>query len=87
MAVNPFLKRIMNTKTEDVVHSSAYAQAQNQSGFGAASSESFEQRMKREKNRQLIKGYGESSVVGKTFNSGPRPKTFTPPPKSPGVSR
>lgn len=92
MEVNPFLKRLMKAKKEDVIHSSAYASAQNQCGMGAASTISFEERMKIEQNRQKIKGYGTSSVVGKAMGGGPRPKTYDGAarpslPRNPGISR
>lgn len=84
MDVNPFLKRLMKAKKEDVIHSSAYGSAQNQGGIGAASSESFQDRMKREKNRTIVRGYGDSQVATSAMGNAPRPKTYTPPAK--GIS-
>ena len=81
MEVNPFLKRLMKAKKEDVIHSSAYGAVQNQGGIGSASTESFRDRMKMEKNRTMVRGYGDSSVATSAMGNAPRPKTYTPPAK------
>lgn len=73
---NPLLKHMMKAKTEDVIHSSAYAQVQNQQGIGSASTESFADRMKIEKNRTRIRAYGDSKVVNDSFGQAPRPKVY-----------
>ena len=57
------LKRLMKEKKEDVVHSSAYAEAQNQGGIGAVSAQSFNQRRNIDQNRSVIRKYGDSKVV------------------------
>lgn len=59
------IKRIANTTTGDVAHSSGYAQAQNAGNFGAAggSNSSFEQRQAINDNRQNIQAYGRSQVA------------------------
>ncbi len=100
MERNPFLKRLMKAQTEDVVHSSAYAQAQNQKRIGVASMRGFEERMRMENNRTTIKGYKDSEVVNKSFVSAragkvalsaqepTAQKPVTPPArKNPGISR
>ena len=63
---NPFLKRLMKDEKEDIVHSSTYAQAQNDGGIGAASSESFEKRRKIDMERTQVRRYGESKVAHRT---------------------
>ena len=73
---NPFLKRLIKEKTEDVVHSSAYAKAQNPGGMGASSAESFAARMRLEQNRQKIRGYGDSRIANAAIGQAPRAKAF-----------
>lgn len=68
----------MKAKTEDVVHSSAYAQAQNKEGIGVASTRGFDERMRMEKNRTAVKGYGDSEVVNDSRENAPRAKTYDP---------
>ena len=63
MEKNPFLHRLMKDKKDDIVHSSAYAEAQNSEGIGAASVQSFEDRKKIEANRTTIQGYRDSRLV------------------------
>lgn len=102
MTNNPFLKRLMKAKMEDVAHSSAYAKAQNPGVMGSASAESFGARMMMEQNRKNVRGYGDSRVVSDMRAGAPRAKTFegaagaggtntkpvTPPiRKNPGISR
>ena len=76
MDKNPLLKYVMKSKTEDVMHSSAYAKAQNGEGFGTSSSKSFEERMKMEQNRTRVRAYGESKLMNDSFGHGPRAKTY-----------
>ena len=67
MALNTgMIKRITNTTTGDVAHSSGYAYAQNSGNFGAAGGNktSFEQRQSIDSNRQKIQSYGHSQVAG-----------------------
>lgn len=63
MEKNLFLHRLMKEKKEDVVHSSAYAEAQNGGEIGTASAQSFEERQKIEQNRTMIQGYRDSKVI------------------------
>ncbi|MBR3172835.1 hypothetical protein IKF21_02930 [Candidatus Saccharibacteria bacterium] len=63
MDKNPFLDRLMKEESKDVVHSSAYAQAQNAEGIGAASTQSFATRRAIEQNRKMVRGYRDSKVV------------------------
>lgn len=60
---NLLSKFVFKDKKDDVVHSSAYGVAQNEGGIGAASTQSFAQRMEIERNRQNIKGYRDARVV------------------------
>ena len=67
---NPFLKRLMKDTKSDVVHSSAYAKAQNAGGIGSASVQSFAERQAIESNRTIVKGYKDSRVVNDAIGSG-----------------
>ena len=63
------LKRIINKKKEDVIHSSAYAEAQNQGGIGASSVQSFGQRRAIDQHRSVVRRYSDSKIAtesGKT---------------------
>ena len=65
----------MKDKKEDVVHTSAYASAQNK-GIGASSTESFAKRRVIDQNRTIIKRYNDSQVVTETQANAPKPKTY-----------
>ncbi len=81
---NPFLKRLIKEKKEDVVHSSAYAQAQNEGKIGSASVESFAKRLSIDRNRQVVRRYGDSQIVNEAWgNAGMRAKKYEAPQKSP----
>ena len=101
MSIN-IIKRVMKDDKEDIFHSSAYGKAQNGAGMGASSTESFAARRKIDQNRQVVKGYGNSNLVGQAIGNGPRAKAYTPPtpstqgspaparplpPRNPGISR
>ena len=73
---NLFLKRLMKVKSGDVLHSSAYARAQNSGMVGATSVESFDTRINIEQNRKNIRGYGDSRVVNDAFSSASRAKVL-----------
>lgn len=63
------LKRIMDEKKEDVIHSSAYAEAQNQGGIGSSSMQSFGQRRAIDQHRSVVRRYSDSKIAtesGKT---------------------
>lgn len=77
MDKNPFLHRLIKEKKEDVVHSSAYAQAQN-AGIGASSTQSFEKRREIDQNRTVVRGYGDSKIVSEAPSNAPRAKTYDP---------
>lgn len=66
MDKNPFLKFVMKDKTEDVIHSSTYANAQNAHGMGTTDSMSFSQRMAIESNRKIVRSYRDSKIVNET---------------------
>lgn len=83
---NPFLKYVMKDEKEDVFHSSAYAKAQNGAGIGAASTESFQTRVKIDQNRTKVRGYGDSGIMTGVRANGPHAKTYTPPEKNLGNS-
>lgn len=81
-------KYIIKKKTKDVIHSSVYAKAQNSDGIGAASTQSFSNRMSIEKNRSRIRGYNDSRVVSQArASSGIKSKTYDTPEKEGVVSR
>ncbi len=76
-------KYIIKDNKEEIFHSSAYSRAQNGGSMGSASTESFATRLAREQNRQVIQGYGHSSIATSSIKSGAsRPKTFTPEPNA-----
>ena len=79
---NPFLKRIMKTKKKDIFHSSTFGQVQNGSSLGAASGQSFNQRMSVERNRKLVRGYSDARVLNGAYSSAPKAKKFEVPPKT-----
>ena len=66
MGKNPFLKYVMKDKTENVIHSSAYANAQNADRMGTTDSMSFSQRMAIESNRKIVRSYRDSKIVNET---------------------
>lgn len=76
---NPFIKYVMKEKKEDIFHSSAYGKAQNGEAIGAASTEGFNDRMKIDRNRQIVKGYNDSRVVNGAYANGPKAKKYVPP--------
>ena len=64
MALNSrLIKRITKTTSNDVIHSSGYAQAQNSGNMGVVSAQSFEERLDLEKNRTTIQAYKQSQVA------------------------
>ena len=56
-------KFLIRDKKEDVFHSSGYAKMQAGSGMGASSAESFAHRLKMERNRKMVRKYGDSRIV------------------------
>ena len=62
MKINPLLKFMSNVKSEDVLHSSGYARAQNERSFGASGGMSFEKRQEIEQNRKMVGGYDKSML-------------------------
>ena len=68
-----------NDKKEDIFHTSAYGKAQSGSGIGAASAQSYNQRMAIQQNRQVIRGYEDAGIVNQARSNGPRAKAYTPP--------
>lgn len=75
---NPFIKYLMREQKEDIFHSSAYGKAQNAGAIGAASTESFEERMKVERNRKIVQGYNDSRIVNGAYMNGPKAKKYVP---------
>ena len=73
---NPFLKRLMKDKKEDVVHSYTYASAQNK-GIGSASTITFSERQKINQNRSVIQGYSDAKLVRDSLSNGPKAKTYS----------
>ena len=77
--VDIFSKYVMKDEDKsEVFHSSAYGQAQNGASMGSASTESFEARRNQDRNRQFIKGYNDSKVMGSAFSPAARPATVQP---------
>ena len=77
MEKNPLLNRLMNEETADVVHSSAYAEAQNAEKMGVASMVDFAKRQAIEENRKMVGGYRDSRIVceARGANAGDRKST------------
>lgn len=75
---NPFIKYLMKEQKENIFHSSAYGKAQNAGAIGAASTESFEERMKVEQNRKIVQGYNDSRIVNGVYMNGPKAKKYVP---------
>lgn len=84
---NPFLKYVIKDSKEDVFHSSAYAKAQNGASLGAASTETYQARVNVNNNRQVVRGYNESSIMRGVSANGPRAKVYTPPEKPMGAGK
>lgn len=82
---NPFLKYMMKEKKENIFHSSAYGKAQNAEAIGTTSVESFEARMRMEKNRQIVHGYNDSRIANSMYSNGPRAKKYVPVEKKDGM--
>ncbi len=89
--VDIFSKYVMKDENKsEVFHSSAYGQAQNGESLGAASTESFEARRSQDHNRQYIRSYNDSGVMGSAFSPVARPaavKPATPSAPHPQMSR
>lgn len=73
---NPFLKRLMKEKSQDVIHSSAYGEAQNSGKMGVASAQSFAARQAIEQSRSQVRGYRDSKIVTEEGNRVARAATF-----------
>ena len=76
MDKNPFLHRLMKEKKEDVVHSSAFSEAQNDGKIGSASTSSFSEKINIEQNRKVVKGYSDSKIVGETWGNKSKAKVY-----------
>ena len=75
---NPFLKYVVKEEKDNIFHSSAYGKAQNEGAIGTASTESFEDRLKVEHNRKVVRGYNDSQIVNAAYANGPKAKQYTP---------
>ncbi len=73
---NPFLKRLIKEETKDVVHTSAYGEAQNSGKMGTTSTASFLDRLKIDRNRSKVRGYNDSKIVNETRENGPQAKKY-----------
>lgn len=64
----PLFKRMMSgDRQQEYFHSSGYAQAQNGSGMGAVSAQSFQERKAIEDRRKFVQGYRNARLVGEGF--------------------
>ena len=82
---NSFIKYVRKERKEDIFHSSEYGKAQSAEVIGTASSETFSDRMRMERNRQIVRGYNDSRVATGAYANGPRAKKYIPPEKKDGV--
>lgn len=86
MALN-LRDKVVKSDDDTVFHSNSFASFANGNRVGAVSSETFEQRKRREKQRKVIAGY-QTSNIGRPFaatnQSGPALSrslsNFSPPP-------
>ena len=69
-------------KKVDFFHSSAYGKAQSGGVMGSTSAESFNDRMKIDRNRTVVRRYDDSKLVALSKENGPRAKKYIPPEKS-----
>lgn len=76
---NLWSKFVIREKKDDVVHSSAYGRAQNGGAIGTASAQGFDERIKIEQNRQVVRGYNDSRVAAQAYNARPRARTYEKP--------
>lgn len=76
MALNgKIIQRVTGVKSSDVMHSSGYANTQNAGNFGAASTESFSERLEIEKNREIVQSYNRAKVAQRA-NMMPKARTY-----------
>ena len=76
---NPFLKYLMKEKKENIFHSSEYGRAQSAGIMGTTSTQSFEERMKVDKNRQIVQSYNDSRIVSGSRMNRPKAKEYVLP--------
>ena len=74
-----FVNFLIREKKRDIFHSSGYGKAQSGDKIGTTSSESFNERLKVDKNRQLIKRYNDSRVAAQRFNNSARAGRYVTP--------
>lgn len=55
-------KHIINNDTNSIFHTSGYAQVASGNRLGAINTQTFEERQRIERNRQLVAGYNRSSI-------------------------
>jgi hypothetical protein len=60
-------KHIITNDSNSLFHTSGYAQVANGNRLGAINTQTFEERQKIERNRQLIAGYNRSTI-GQSYN-------------------
>ena len=66
--MTPLFRRMMSRdKQQEYFHSSGYAQAQNGSGMGVVSAQSFQERKAIEDRRKFVQGYRNARLVGEGF--------------------
>lgn len=64
MALNTkLIRRVSNSTTSGVIHSSGYARAQSGNAIGASGDTSFAERQQIEQNRHLVQGYKDAHVA------------------------
>lgn len=83
---NPFIKFVVKEKKQDIFHSSGYGKAQSGEVIGTASSMGFDERVKIERNRQIVRGYNDSKIARQGISFGSRAKKYTPKESSDGGS-
>ena len=71
---NPFLKRLIKKDKSDILHSSAYAKAQNAGNIGVASTQSFRERISIDQNRKIVHKYRDSKLISESRRNSWREK-------------
>ena len=73
---DPLLKRLMNSRKQDILHTSGYAGMQNGDRMGAASAESFHHRAEIDRARSFVGRYKDSRVMRESRNTLPKSESY-----------
>lgn len=79
------MKYVNKDEKEDIFHSSPYGRAQNKTSMGVASTETFNDRRKIDRQRKVVRRYDESHIANNGIMNGPHAKPYVPPKANPGT--